>query len=211
MSFPQETMLQLMAFADGELEGEDRARIEALVAQSGEARQVVEAMRSPVISAWLGEEMDARSAAAEGIADAVMDSVATAEPAGGRGGGVVRLAERGGRKGARVQVVAGVVVATLALAAGVTLYVSSMGQGTEGAKAPVASVETPSVDIQAPPSPATASVQGPSQGVEVDEVDSPSRGFAVFEIPLGGSGTGAAKAAGPSSVVIMIDDQPGAK
>jgi hypothetical protein len=166
-------------------------------------------MRSPVIGAWLGAEMDARGAAAEGIADAVMDSVAGAEPAGDRGGGVVRLAERGGRKGGvRVQVVAGVVVAALALAAGVTLYVSSMGQGTEGEKAPVASVETPSVDIQAPPSPATASAQGPSQGVEVDEVDSPSRGFAVFEIPVG---NGAAKAAGPSSVVIMIDDEPGAK
>jgi hypothetical protein len=209
MSLPQETMLQLMAFADGELEGEDRARIEALVAQSGEARQVVEAMRSPVIGTWLGQEMDARGAAADGIADAVMDSLVKAEPAGGGGGGVVRLAERSsGRKGARVQVVAGVVVATLALAAGVTLYVSSMDQGTERAKAPVASVETPSVDIQAPPAPATAVAQGPSQGVEVDEVDSPSRGFAVFEIPVG---TGAAKAAGPSSVVIMIDDDPGAK
>jgi hypothetical protein len=209
MSLPQETMLQLMAFADGELEGEDRARIEALVAQSGEARQVVEAMRSPVIGTWLGQEMDARGVAADGIADAVMDSLVEAEPAAGGGGGVVRLAERSrGRKGARVQVVAGVVVVTLALAAGVTLYVSSMDQGTERAKAPVASVETPSVDIQAPPAPATAVAQGPSQGVEVDEVDSPSRGFAVFEIPVG---TGAAKAAGPSSVVIMIDDDPGAK
>ena len=46
-------MLELMALADGELEGEDRARVEALVAQSDEARQVVEAMRSPVLGTWL--------------------------------------------------------------------------------------------------------------------------------------------------------------
>jgi hypothetical protein len=210
MSLPQETMLQLMAFADGELEGDDQARIEALVAQSSEARQVVEAIRSPVLGSWLSEEMNARAVGADGIADAVMADLAKAEPASGGGAEVVRLAERGGRRGARVQVVGGALIAALALAAGVALYVSSVGLGADATKAPVASVGVPSVDVE-PPSPATAVAQRPSQGVEVDEVDSPARGFSVFEIPVGGSPAGAANAAGPSSVVIMIDDPPGAK
>lgn len=210
MSLPQETMLQLMAFADGELEGEDRARIETLVEQSSEARQVVEAMRSPVLGDWLGEELEARLVAADGIADAVMACVEKTSPATSAGGGVVRLAGSSGRRSARVQVVTGVLVAALALAAGVTLYVSSVGPDSERAKAPVASVESRSVDVQPPPSQSTAVAQGPSQGVEVDEVDSPSRGFSVYEIPVG-SPTGAANAAGPSSVVILIDADPGAK
>jgi anti-sigma factor RsiW len=209
MSLPQETVLQLMAFADGELEGDDRASIEALVEQSDEARQVVEAIRSPALGSWLNEEMNARTAAADGIADAVIAALANAEPAsGGSGGEVVRLAERGGRRGPRVQVVGGVLVAALAIAAGVALYVSSVGPGTDATKTPVASVGVPSVDVE-PPSNGVA--QRPSQGVEVDEVDSPARGFSVFEIPVGGSPAGAANAAGPSSVVIMIDDPPGAK
>jgi hypothetical protein len=39
----------------------------------------------------------------------------------------------------------------------------------------------------------------------VDEVDSPSRGISVFEIPV--PGAAAANANGPSSVVIMIEDE----
>ncbi len=210
MSLPQETMLQLMAFADGELEGDEQARIEALVAQSSEARQVVEAIRSPAVGAWLQDEMTGRAAAADGIADAVMAAIEAienekAEPAGG--GQVVRLAERGRGGRARVQVVGGALVAALALAAGVAIYVSSVGPDKDSARTPVASVGIPSVDVVAPPA---AVAQRPSQGVEVNEVDSPSRGFSVFEIPVGGA-AGAANAAGPSSVVIMIDDDPGAK
>jgi hypothetical protein len=65
----------------------------------------------------------------------------------------------------------------------------------------VASVDTPSIDMQPPP----AVAQRPTQGVEVDEVDSPSRGISVFEIPV--PGAAAANANGPSSVVIMIEDE----
>lgn len=178
MSLPQDTMLQLMAFADGELEGDEQARIEALLEQSSEARQVVDAIRSPVVGAWLGDEMGRRAGAADGIADAVMAAIERekAEPAGG--GQVVRLAERGRGAKTRVQVVGGALVAALALAAGVAIYVSSVGPGKDTAKTPVASVGIPSVDVVAPP---TAVAQRPSQGVEVNEVDSPSRGFSVFE------------------------------
>ena len=198
MSLSQETLLELMALADGELEGDDRARIEQLVADSDEARRTVEAMRSPAIGDWLREQLEAdqHAAAADGIADAVMARLGSVEA---EGGGVVRLADVRARRTSRVQVVFAVATAGLALAAGIVLYIRAGHSGTDG-QAPVASVGTPSVDLQLPP----------SQGVEVDEVDSPSRGISVFEIPIAG-GAAAANAAGPSSVVIMIEDDQGAK
>ncbi len=186
MSLSRETMMELMAFADGELDGEDRARVERLVAENSEARRVVDAMRSPAIGAWLEGEMAERAAAADGIAGAVM----------------AKLPARGLSRGRAPAVVISI-GAALALAAGVALILRSESATTEG-HVPVASVETPSVDVQPPPaSPALA--QRPTQGVEVDEVDSPSRGISVFEIPL--AGAAAANANGPSSVVIMIDDE----
>jgi hypothetical protein len=202
MSLSQETLLELMALADGELEGDDRARIEQLVADSDEARRTVEAMRSPAIGDWLREQLEAdeHAAAADGIADAVMARLES--PVEAEGGGVVRLADVRARRTSRVQVVFAVATAGLALAAGIALYIRAGHSGTDG-QAPVASVGTPSVDLQLPPVP-------PSQGVEVDEVDSPSRGISVFEIPIAG-GAAAANAAGPSSVVIMIEDDQGAK
>jgi hypothetical protein len=190
VSLSRETMMDLMAFADGELEGEDRARVERLVAENSEARSVVDAMRSPAIGKWLEGEMAERTAAADGIAGAVMAKLPARLPSRGR---------------SPVAVIS--IGAALALAAGVALILRSTGESSES-HAPVASVELPSVDTQVvPASPARAETvaQRPTQGVEVDEVDSPSRGISVFEIPL--PGAAAANANGPSSVVIMIEDE----
>jgi hypothetical protein len=222
MSLPHETVLELMALADGELQGEAKARAEKLVAESEEARQVVEAMRAPDVGAWLGEALDPQLSAADGIADAVMAKLA-AEPVQ-EGGSVVRLSDARARRASRVQVAVAAVGAALVLAAGVALYVRA-GNKAADERAPVASSEVRSVDREPTPAmaPAMATAtatatataiamtqQGarPSQGVEVDEIDSPSSDISVFEIPLGAA---AAKAGGgPSSVVIMIDDE-GAK
>jgi anti-sigma factor RsiW len=183
VSLSRETMMELMAFADGELEGEDRARVERLVGENSEARSVVDAIRSPAIGEWLEGEMAERAAAADGIAGAVMAKLPARAPSRGRSPAVVLS-----------------IGGALALAAGIALILRSKGASTE-TQVPVASVETPSVDVQ--PSPALA--QRPTQGVEVDEVDSPSRGISVFEIPV--AGAAAANANGPSSVVIMIEDE----
>jgi hypothetical protein len=205
MSLSQETLLELMAFADGEIEGAERARLEQLVAESDEARRVVEAMRSPAIPTWLAHEMNERAQGADGIADAVMAKLAASEPQG-----VVRLADVRGRRASRVQIAAATLTAALALAAGISLYLRS-DRDSNAVRAPVASVGTPSVDVQLPPTPPAVLAQRPSQGVEVDEVDSPSHGISVFEIPVAPGPTAAANAAGPSSVVIMIEDDQGAK
>jgi hypothetical protein len=77
MTLPQDTMMELMAFADGELDGEAHARIASLVASNDEARRVVEAMGG--LGDWLRDGIDARAdrAKADGIADAVMAQIAT--------------------------------------------------------------------------------------------------------------------------------------
>jgi len=213
VSLSAQTMLELMALADGELEGADKERAERLVAQSAEARRIVEGLRAPAVGAWLAESMDARAAAAgaDGIADAVMARLqrdAKGASSDLDGGGVVRITDaKGGRRASRVQVVAAVAGAALALAAGIAFYVRSDSPRDE-LRAPVASVGGPSVDVQPPPAARSAVAQGgttPSHGVEVDEIDSPSRGVSVFEIPMGAA---AANASAPSSVVIWIEDDP---
>lgn len=188
MSLSRETMMELMALADGELEGEDRARVERLIADNDEARRVVDAMQSPAIGTWLEGEVAERAAAADGIAAAVMAKLPARAPSRGRSPAVVIS-----------------IGAALALAAGVALILRSQGVSSE-AQVPVASVELPSVDVQPPPtSPATQTLaQRPTEGVEVDDVDSP-RGISVFEIPVAGAAAANAKA--PSSVVIMIEDE----
>ncbi len=245
MSLPQETLMQLMALADGELEGEELSRAEALVAGDLLARQVLESMRTSPVGQFLRDEWSVRTLEAQGIAESVMaqldlepsakpaDAVATAAAAGGQlapqdarpaaqGAAVVRLPTR--RPRAAAPVLGGVVAGALALAAGVALYFGSVSGGGDGQRSPVANVGTLAAGgASSGVLPAVGSTGGlaagsvvassplPSQGVEVDEVDSPSRGFAVFEIPVAGAGAaGAANVAGPSSVVVMIDDDPGA-
>ncbi len=210
MSLSRQTMIELMALADGELDGSARDRAERLVAQNEEARQVVEAIRGSRLGPWLDEAIAARSAAADGIADAVMAKLGAA--AAREDGGVVRLAaSRRGRGASRKPALVASGAAVVALAAGVALVVR-VGHDDATAPAPVASVPAPG-PIEGPtvaPSVVAQQSAGPAQGVEVDEIDSPSRGVSVFEIPLR-SAAAAAASAGPSSVVIWIDDEPGGK
>ncbi len=211
MSLSQETLLELMSLADGELEGEARLRAEKLVAESDEARRVLEGFKAPHVGMWLSESFERRAASggADGIADAVMGKLAAESPAAAdalsaRRGVVSRI---DGRRGRSTGVFVAAVCAVTALAAGVALFIRS-GQREGGDRMPVASVGMPSVDMQGPP----PGPRGIGSGVEVDEVDSPSRGISVFEIPLRDLGTASANAGGrsPSSVVIWIDDE-GAK
>jgi hypothetical protein len=215
MSLSHQTVLELMSLADGELEGADKERVEKLVASSDEARRIVEAMRRGEVGAWLTASLDERAAkaGADRIADAVMAAVgpassgavkASRSPA--ESGGVVSIAGRA-RKSSRLQIVVSAGVAGLALAAAVALYVRGGGDHTAD-HAPVASVRIPPVDFQ-PPS-ATVAQTEPAGGVEVNEIDAPSRGVSVFEIPVGAAAA-VASPPGPSSVVVWVDDDPGSK
>jgi hypothetical protein len=194
-----------MSFADGELQGEARERAEKLVSESDEARRVVEAMRGPHIGIWLEDAIDRRADAvgADSIAETVMARLATPVEE-------VRVAPiRGARGGGawQTRLAFAATCGAVALAAGVAFYLRSSATRLDD-RAPVASVGAPSVDWQGPATTTTLA----HQGVEVDDIDSPSRGISVFEIPVGGAA--AAPAVSParlSSVVIWIEDDPGAK
>jgi hypothetical protein len=223
MSLSHETVLELMSLADGELEGDDKERVEKLVAASDEARQVLEAMRGAEVGTWLSESMHDRAglAGADGIADAVMSAVEgsaqgrSVAPKASRAtssaslqtGGVVSIAGGRARRSSRLQVALSVTAAGLALAAAVALYVRAGGDRMEE-RAPVASVGIPPVDFQVPST--TVAQAEPVGGVEVNEIDAPSRGVSVFEIPVGAAAA-VASPTGASSVVVWVDDDPGSK
>jgi hypothetical protein len=224
MSLSQETMMELMSLADGELEGDAKARVEKLLAESEEVRRAFDGLRAPHLGLWLSDSLVQRAdkAGADGIADAVMGAIAAggSAPASIRAGGagadearpsgtVVRLdASRRGKiaPASRSSALVVAFVGAAALAAGVALFVKSTTRPGEPMM-PVASVGTLSPDMQRPPTEPSA------LGVEVDDIDSPSRGISVFEISLAGAGAaanvGAASKSG-SSVVVWIDDE-GAK
>ncbi len=217
MSLSHETVLELMSLADGELDGADKERVEKLVASSDEARRIMEAMRRGEVGAWLTVSMDERagSAGADGIADAVMAAVGQASSAPApapkaslstEAGGVVSIAGRA-RRSSRLQIALSGAVAGLALAAAIALYVRAGGDGTTD-HAPVASVGIPPVDFQVPSASVAQAV--PPGGVEVNEIDAPSRGVSVFEIPVGAAAA-VASPPGASSVVVWVDDDPGSK
>jgi anti-sigma factor RsiW len=156
MTLSRETMLELMALADGELEGDAKARAEALAAESEEAHRVVESMREPGLRFWLGETVEQRARTADGIADAVMEKLVTAggQPQGTRA-----------RRSLRVVTAPAAVGAALAIAAAVAIYVGQ--HKTE--PLPTAVV-------------ATSSGEGTHHGaVEVDEIDSVAH-VSIFQI-----------------------------
>jgi hypothetical protein len=220
MSLSYETLLEIQSLADGELEGEARSRIEKLVAESAEARGVLEGLRAPHVGLWITESVDQRATAAgvDAIAENVIARLSGDRPlsapvsapvsalavqavqAANQGGVVARIdgpTRRAPARGLGARAAVVTAVSALALAAGVA-FVLRAGGSSDVDRMPVASGNLPSVDMQGPPG------QGGS-GVEVDDVDSP-RGISVFEIPLrGASAMAGAKSA--SSVVIWIDDE----
>jgi anti-sigma factor RsiW len=201
MSLPRETLLELMALADGELEGEAKERADSLAAQNPEARRVVDAMRAQGVRTWLSEAVEQRVRSADGIADAVM---AKLDPSA-QLGEVRRLSGAPSRVRPRIALAGAVLGSALALAAAVAMYVGS----TRG-RTPVASIPGSRGSGTAPDlEPSATTVGGPEgaaagRGVEVEEIDSTSR-VSIFEIAA------VANASTRSSVVVWIDDEPGEK
>jgi anti-sigma factor RsiW len=191
MTLSRETMMDLMAYADGELADEELARVEALLARSDEARRVVSAIESPAIGAWLEASTTERAEAAKasGIADAVMLRVA-AEASKPSGGAVVSMR----RRNAVLAVAAG----ALALAAAGLLYVKSR---TAPAGTVVAQVATQHPTETAPPGPGAPAETG--EGIEVNEVEAPARDVSVYYLDPSASPL----APNTNSVVIWIGDE----
>ena len=117
---------------------------------------------------------------------------------------VVPMAGGRARRASRLQMAVTAGAAALALAAAIALHVRGGAEHPEE-RAPVASVDVPPVDFQVP---SASGVQAGPRGVEVNEIDAPSRGVSVFEIPVGAA---VVESSGASSVVVWVDDDPGSK
>jgi hypothetical protein len=201
MSLSSENMLVLMGYADGELEGDDRAEAEALLAREVDAVRFVEQIGGLGDLVQLGH--DARSAetiAAFDIADAVMARTALTtevKSAAALAAGVTSLAaareKRAGatnRPASRLKVGAGI-AAVLALAASVFVFAQRPTAEAPMAKAPsVPAVETPGEAPRAPTSAGT--------GVEVSTVNSPGNSVSVFYLPSANELS--------TSVVVWVDE-----
>ena len=179
MSLSREQMIELMALADGELEGEEKDRAEALVRSSEEARRVLESFTSPARADALREAMDVREAGASAahIAEGVMQSLGVREGAPPSKG--VRRVQGASR---RLRVVLGS-SGVIALAAGIALYVhgvpaTSPGGTLEGARAGAAPREAlptgPASDSAEPAiapttdgATANGEAEGPTAAIEV--------------------------------------------
>jgi anti-sigma factor RsiW len=193
MSLPKETMIELMQYADGELDAAARARVEALLQANEEARGVVEAIGTlgVVVREGASERIE-RSAAAYDVADGVMAAIAATTKE-------TRVAPIGRPRRARSGATSAAIV-VLALAAGVVFFFRSK------APAPVAKEEPLSpasaVSPREPESPsATAVAESEARGVDLEEVRSVQNKVNVFFTPTTPS-------AG-ASVVVWIDDRPG--
>lgn len=188
MTMSSERMMKLMAYADGELEGADKAEVEKLVASDEEAARVVNAMLG--LGDFVREGHDAKVAPVVGkhdrvdLTDAIMKAVAKAEiePAKAEtkkaAGNVSSLdAARAKKRNVGVGV-----VAALALAASVFFVMQNKPEEKPMASRPkpvptqvspqqMASVELPSVNATT------------SAGVEVEAVESPGHSVSVFYLP----------------------------
>jgi len=180
MSLSQEQMLDVMAFADDELEGDDRDRVAKLVEGDDEAAELLASLRA------IGEGV--RSAVDLGRRDVDVRDVVMAKITPND------LDKARIKRTARTRMV--VVGASLvALAAAVLLYVRHTSQ-TVATNPPKAA---PSADTVLASSRAT--------GVQVDFVDS-EMPASVFFVPADSASTNGAKTERPSSVVVWIDDPP---
>lgn len=185
----EEQVLDVMAYADGELAGDDEVRVKALLEGSAEARELLASFGA------IGEGVRGAVAPPEGIdvVDTVMARVVPNELDRAR-------LKRIGRT--RMVVVG---ASLLALAAAVVLYIHQNGDAPTAKDEPrveprVVQVPVPSETAPGPLALSTA------HGVEVDSVDTATQ-VSVFYVP---SNEGTSE--NGQSVVVWIDDpSPGGK
>jgi hypothetical protein len=216
MSLSHDQVLQLMAYADDELDGDERAAVEALLARDEDARGVVVAMSGSAVSAvgeWVARTHEDRAVAAgaDSIADAVMARVAESAT---RADGVraepreLSSLDAARERRARRMQTGGALIAIAAMAAGVLFYVGSQSGPTQATGGPLASMAPSEPETARPPTPSAdpEQVAVGAGTVQVNEIDSPSHDVSVYEIPAAAA---AANMNSAASVIIWIgDDSP---
>ncbi len=198
----KDVMLELMAYADGELDAEEMARVERLIAKDPDAKRLVSSIG--VLGAYVEDMHEpAHAAATEGLADDIMARVQKEGPPRKSSMRPPKVVDLRDAREKRVKV-ATALVAVVALAAGIVLTTRKANEdgriqaspGTQHTTSPA----TPGAGAGAPPAPpqqlATAAAAG---GVDVDQVDS-NNDVQVFYLP-------SSLGVNASSVVVWIDDK----
>lgn len=181
LTLSEEEMLDVMAYVDGELEGEAAARVEELLERSAEARE---------LRASFGELSERVRQIAEtpaiDVTKRVMAKVAPND-----------LDRARIKKASQTRVVA-VGLTLVALAAAVVLYVKHGDPSVVSGNASATTTTT-----TAPTETATGPKLAALKGVQVDSVDTASadRSVSVFYVPNGDE-----PSESTSSVVVWIDD-----
>jgi hypothetical protein len=203
MSLRPDVMMNLMAYADGELDAAERAKVEELLRSNEEARRVVSAMGAlgDVVREGAAEREPVSLRAADGIADGVMAALAKEDSTrkANDGGKVVSLAA------ARASRMPYVAAALVAAAAGAVLFFRTPSGPvvTVEDKSPIAMGSAPA-SAAAPSAPASAVATAESdEGVDLEEAESTQDKVDVFFT------SSPAKAGAVASVVVWIDDRHG--
>ncbi|MDB4946803.1 MAG: hypothetical protein JWP97_6337 [Labilithrix sp.] len=192
MSLSSENMMTLMAYADGELEGEGRRDAELLLAMNPDAVRFVEQVAG--LGDLVSEGHDDRhgkTVAAFDVADAVMGKIA--EDAAPKVSSIASIASarqaRSARSGTGLKLGAGV-VAALALAASIFVFAKHKNEEVPMAARPVSTTQ----QVAANGAAQQADESGP--GVAID---STSESVRVFYLPTANELS--------TSAVIWVDEQ----
>jgi anti-sigma factor RsiW len=207
MSLSQNELLYLMAYVDGQVDDDELPEVEALLAKSEEARQIVAQHRA--MGDWVRSSSDAR--AAEAGADRIATRVA-AEIEQLGGGKVIELEKERARLALnrqRVKEFSALFVAFAAAAAFFLLPTRPPEPVAQAPKpvAPPAPSPPPSTAVASAtpagsPSAAAVATTDDTTNVDVQAVDS-SHPFSIFYVP-GVTGVNAHA----TSVVVWIGDEP---
>jgi anti-sigma factor RsiW len=218
MSLSSENMLKLMAYADGELEGDEREEAEKLLATDPDSVRFVEQLGGLGDLARLGyAAKTGKSVAKFDIADTVMSlakpsnvsSLAAARErntaAGGGGGAQKNKNENENKKKGSGATVGVAIVAVLALAASVFVFAQHRTDETPMARGPAVrdTAAQAGQPGQAAPATSVASTVEPSgrssgAGVDVSTVNSPGNSVSVFYLPTANELS--------TSVVVWVDE-----
>ena len=195
MSLSREKMMKVMSYVDGELEGEARDQVEALIEMDDEASQLVLELRTlgDCVRVVHGDRKLEKNP--DEIANDVMRELEK------RVAPIGSLAER--RRNAAITAV---ITGAMAIAAGWFLLVKTGDHSDVSAQAnPTQAVTVtppPPTQTTATPTPDQLAAQAPAaEGVDVESVESPSHEVSVFYVPAMASASSNA-----SSVVVWIQE-----
>jgi len=182
VSLSSENMMKLMAYADGELEGAERTEAEMLLASDVDAVSFIEQVAGLGQLIELGhEERVGKTIRSFDVADVVMSLTKEADKKDVKPSNVASLAAAREKKGNGLKVGAGI-VAALALAASIFVFMQHRSEET-----PMATAPTPAVQ------PAPNGVPGTGVAIE-----SAGKSVSVFYLPTANELS--------TSVVVWVDE-----